>query len=219
MGAKTDAAENLITDCLNRGQPITVDGKTLSWSAAPNWYFALGVVDFIHYVSLVLALNETVAVAIDGGGYKLYKATTAGTTAASKPSYPGANSEVITDGTAQLTEQYIALEDGSAFVEPASADYARVAVLASLANFSGTQGTGTTVASTGTDGTIENNTPVTFPDATTAGYGPCLLFGRFTASVAGTLWDYGIMTAPVDIGLGATNISFAGNALTMQVDN
>lgn len=219
MGSKTNHSENKILDCLYRGQSITVDGKTLSWSAAPNWHIGLGVADFFHAVSQVLALNATVFVETDALGWKLYKVTTAGTTAASKPSYPGANNEAITDGTAVLTEQYDALEAGTAFVEPVSADYARVAVLSSLANWSGTQGPGTTVASTGTDGTIENNNPITYPDAATAGYGKVGMFGFFDAATGGNLFRKAFMTSPVDIGLGAANISFANNQLTNQEDN
>jgi len=219
MSSKTNYSENKILDCLYRGQSIVVDGQTLSWTVAPNWYIGLGVADHIHATGLPVALNDTVFVETDSLGWKLYKVTTGGDLAGVKPSYPGANDEAIADGTAVLTEQYTALEAGTAFVEPASADYARVAVLSSLANWSGTQGAGTTVASNGTDGTIENNNPITYPDASTAGYGKVGMFGFFDAATGGNLYRKAFMSSPVDIGLGAANISFANNQLTNQEDN
>jgi len=219
MSSKTNHSENKTLDCLYRGQSITVDGQTLSWTAAPNWHIGLGVADHFHAVSLVVALDDTVFVETDALGWKLYKVTTPGTLAGAKPSYPGANNEAIVDGTATLTEQYAALEAGTAFVEPTSADYARVAVLSSLANWSGTQGAGTTVASTGIDGTIENNNPITYPDAATAGYGKVGMFGFFDAATGGNLFRKAFMNSPVEIGLGAANISFTNNQLTNQEDN
>jgi hypothetical protein len=41
MSALTDAYENTLIDVLWRGQSATINGKTLSWSAAPTKYFGL----------------------------------------------------------------------------------------------------------------------------------------------------------------------------------
>lgn len=119
-----------MVDVLFRGQSVTIGANTLSWSpGAPTWYFALLVADFIRSEinSQAVALNDTVWV-VTTKGVRLYKVTTAGNLAASQPAYAGANSEVIADGTASLTEQYTAIEDGTALVEPASPDYARKAL-------------------------------------------------------------------------------------------
>ena len=49
--------------------------------------------------------------------------------------------------------------------------YARVAVTSSLANWAGTQGAGTTVASSGTSGLTSNNAAITFPTPGAGGWG------------------------------------------------
>ena len=55
--------------------------------------------------STAYSVGDTVS-NIDADGYNhLYACTTAGTTAATAPSYPGNPAEVITDGTAVFTEQ------------------------------------------------------------------------------------------------------------------
>lgn len=222
MTSKTNYWENKVTDLLNRGQTITMDGgKTISVSATINRHYALGVVDHKRENSLVVALNDTVAVNT-AAGWRLYSVTTAGTLAVSQPAYPGANDEVITDGTATLTEQYTALEAGTAFIEPTGADYARSSIACNMVNFSGTQAPGSTTASTGTDGTIENNVDVTFPDAVTAAYtsGFIFLFGWFDASIGGNLCERGVLSAgPIQIGLGSTGNKFGPNGLTIQEDN
>lgn len=96
--------------------------------------------------------------------------------------------------------------------------YARVAVTASLANWSGSQTPGTTVASSGTDGTIENNIVITFP-APTANWGVVTGFGIFDAATAGNLWIYSALTASKTINNGDAAPSFGVSALTFQADN
>ena len=41
MSAATDFLENTLVDVLFRGQSATINGKTLSWSAAPTYYVRL----------------------------------------------------------------------------------------------------------------------------------------------------------------------------------
>lgn len=60
--------------------------------------------------------------------------------------------------------------DSSAGTEVSGGGYARVSVARSLANWAGTQGAGSTVASSGTGGQTSNNTVITFPTPT-AGWG------------------------------------------------
>ncbi len=63
-----------------------------------------------------------------------------------------------------------ACSDASVGTEVSGGSYARVSVARSLANWAGTQGAGTTVASTGTGGQTSNNTVITFPTPS-AGWG------------------------------------------------
>ena len=60
--------------------------------------------------STAYTVGQTVSYVAADGNNHLYKCTTAGTTAATAPAYPGASNEVITDGTAVLTEQTSELE-------------------------------------------------------------------------------------------------------------
>jgi hypothetical protein len=65
--------------------------------------------------------------------------------------------------------------------------YARVAVTRSLAAFSGTQGAGSTTASSGTSGQSSNNAGITFP-APTANWGTVIGVGLWDAASGGNLW-------------------------------
>jgi hypothetical protein len=103
-------------------------------------------------------------------------------------------------------------------VEVTGGSYARVPVTAGLAAWSGSQTPGTTVASTGTDGTIENNAVITFP-APTAAWGVVTGFGIFDALAAGNLWIYSALTTSKTINNGDAAPSFAVAALTFQADN
>lgn len=103
-------------------------------------------------------------------------------------------------------------------VEVSGGSYARVAINASLANWSGSQAAGSTVASNGTDGTIENNVVITFP-APTANWGVVTGFGIFDASSGGNLWIYSALQVNKAINNGDGAPSFAVGALTFQADN
>ncbi len=81
----------------------------------------------------------------------------------------------------------VADAEAGTFTEVSGGSYARVAVLASLANFSGTQGAGTTVASSGTGGQTSNNVLITFP-APTANWGVVTHVALMDASSGGNAW-------------------------------
>jgi hypothetical protein len=91
-------------------------------------------------------------------------------------------------------------------------NYADVSVAASLANFAGTQGAGTTTASTGTGGVTSNNNVLTF--GTAAGSGPQTLT-HFAWCNATTPWYYGALTTSRTINNGDVAPSFAAAALTL----
>lgn len=108
--------------------------------------------------------------------------------------------------------------DAAAGTEVTGGSYARVAVTSSLANWAGTQGVVTTVASTGATGTTSNNATVTFP-APTANWGVVTCFGLTDAASAGNIWIYSALTANKTINNGDAAPSFGISALTFQVDN
>lgn len=96
--------------------------------------------------------------------------------------------------------------------------YARVGVVASMANFAGTQAAGSTVASSGNTGTTSNNAAITFP-APTANWGTVVGIGIFDASTGGNMLYYGDLTSSKVVNNGDAAPSFAAGAFTYQVDN
>lgn len=109
-------------------------------------------------------------------------------------------------------------DDASNGVEPVGNGYDRVAVAASLANFSGTQGAGTTTASTGTDGTGENNVTLTFPTSTGA-QGLIKSVRFYDAAAAGNSWIWIDLPTPIDVSAAGFTLSFANGQLSFQIDN
>lgn len=75
--------------------------------------------------------------------------------------------------------------------EQALAGYARQSYASSLPNWSGTQGAGTTVASSGTADYISNNVTVTFHAALTVAWPGVVGWGLFDAAAAGNLLEFG----------------------------
>lgn len=90
--------------------------------------------------------------------------------------------------------------------ELALTGYARVALVSSLANWSGTQGAGTTSASSGTTDNITNNVTVTMHAALTVAWPGLVGWGLFDASTAGNLLDFGTI---VDSSNNSISRSFA----------
>ncbi len=199
--AKTNYARNKILDAVLRAQPL---------GAPATWYVAiLTCTKGVVARSTAYALNDTVVVAVtsnDGDtSYHLYQCTVAGATAGAAPAYLGVSGEVIVDGAATFTEQTPGLEAGTAQIEPAVGAYARVAVTAGLAEFAGTQGAGTVVASSGITGTTSNNAQINFPTSTAAWVtapAAAWAFALYDAASAGNCWYWGAMTAPNAIGSG-----------------
>lgn len=200
--------ENAIIDAELRGQ---------SYPASADRYVGLlTCTNGIAARSTAYTVGQTVVVMTGDGTYHLYSCTTAGTTAATAPSYPGTPNEAITDGTAVLTEQSSGLAAGTAAVEPSGGAYARVTVASALASWAGTQGAGTTVASSGTSGQTSNNAAVTFPTSTAAwATAPAMVWGIaiYDAATGGNVRIFGPMSTPQNVGIGAT-ISFSAAQLT-----
>jgi hypothetical protein len=171
--------------------------------------------------STAYALGNTVSMIAADGYNHLYSCTTAGTSAAAAPTYPGKTAEAITDGTAVFTEQGDVLAAaGASMVEVSGGAYARVAVASSLADWSGTQGAGTALASTGTSATISNNATITFPTPTAAWEtAPQQVWGfaTFDAATAGNLLRFGGLAADQIINTG-NGVSFAAGQLVFKTD-
>lgn len=210
MAGLSNYIENKVIDWLLRAQ---------SFSPPATVYVALltctkGVVAR----STAYTSGDTAVVSAGDGKYHLYKCTTSGTTAGSAPSYPGAANEVITDGTAVFTEQNSALAANTG-TEVSGGSYARVAVTSALANWAGTQSSGSTTASSGTSGQTSNNGTVTFPTSTAAwATAPAMVWGLalYDASTGGNLLAFGPMTTPQNVGTGAT-LAFSAAQLTVTL--
>jgi hypothetical protein len=103
--------------------------------------------------------------------------------------------------------------------EVSGGSYARQGITGSLANWSGTQGAGTTSASsnaTGTSGTISNNNPISYP-APTANWGTITGFCQHDASSGGNELIYAPLTTPKTVNSGDAAPSFAAGALTITI--
>lgn len=168
--------------------------------------------------STAYALNNTVSVVCNDGKVNLYKVTTAGATAAAQGAlFAGTSNEVITDGTAVLTEQTTGVQDGTSLVEVAGGAYARVALTASLANMAGTQAAASTTASSGISRITSNNIAITHP-APTANWGFLWALGTFDASTAGNLLMVDGLNTAKTVNSGDAAPSIAISAYTFQID-
>lgn len=119
------------------------------------------------------------------------------------------------------TTLYVALltaapSDAGGGTEVSGSNYARVAVTSSLANWAGTQGAGTTVASSGTGGQTSNNNAITFPTPS-ATWGTVTHFGIYDASTGGDLLFYGQLTISKVINQ-ADTVTFPAGSLTITFD-
>ena len=109
----------------------------------------------------------------------------------------------------------VAPTDSTAGTEVTGGSYARVTVASSLANWSGTQGAGTTAASSGTSGEISNNAAVTFP-VPTANWGTAVAAGLLDS--AGVLLSWAALGAPITILLGDPAPEFPAGSLKFKLD-
>lgn len=117
------------------------------------------------------------------------------------------------------TTLYVALftagpTDAGGGTEVTGNAYARVSVSSSLANWSGTQGAGTTIASSGTSGQTSNNNTISFPTPTPSGWGTVTHFGLFDAATDGNLIIWGALTASKVINSG-DSVSFPAGTLVV----
>jgi hypothetical protein len=102
-------------------------------------------------------------------------------------------------------------------VECTGGSYARVAVTASLANFAGTQGAGTSTPSTGTTGSTSNNVDIQFPSPT-ASWGTVVAMGVYDAPTGGNLICYGAVLPPKVVNSGDLPPKFSVGQWVFQLD-
>ncbi len=111
----------------------------------------------------------------------------------------------------------VACGDTGSGTEATGGSYARVAVVSSLANWSGTQSSGSTSASSGTGGIISNNGTITFP-APTANWGSVSSVRVWDASTSGNAWLCFNLATAKTINNGDAAPSFAAASLTIAID-
>lgn len=121
------------------------------------------------------------------------------------------------------TSLYIGLltaapSDTGGGTEVTGGSYARVTVASSMANWAGTQGAGTTVASTGTSGTTSNNGSISFP-APTANWGSVTHVGVYDAATVGNLLFWAPLAIAKTINNGDAQPYYAPGAFSVQIDN
>lgn len=101
--------------------------------------------------------------------------------------------------------------------EVTAASYSRAAVTCSLANWAGTQGSGTTTASTGNNAVTSNNQSITF--ATPAqDWGVVTHIGIYDSPTGGNLLFHGGLANSKTINTGDT-VAFPAAALLLQLDD
>jgi hypothetical protein len=106
--------------------------------------------------------------------------------------------------------------DSGGGTEVSGGSYARVTIASSLANWAGTQSSGSTTASSGTGGATSNNGAITFP-APTANWGVVTHWGLFDASSAGNLLFHGALTVSKTINNGDAAPAFPAAAFALTV--
>lgn len=107
--------------------------------------------------------------------------------------------------------------DAGGGTEVTGGSYARVSVVSSLANWSGTQSAGSTSASSGTGGVISNNGAIAFP-APTANWGTLPSVRMWDASTSGNAWACFTLSIPKTVNNGDAAPTFAIGTFTITAD-
>ena len=95
--------------------------------------------------------------------------------------------------------------------------YSRQAVTSNLTDWSGTQGQGTTAASSGTSGSIENNVAINFGTVGSTGWGTVVAFGVYDAATGGNLLEFAPLTTSQTLNTNGVAVSFPANALSFNL--
>lgn len=108
--------------------------------------------------------------------------------------------------------------DSTAGSEPSGGNYSRVSVTAGLSQWSGTQSSGSTTASSGTGGTSSNNASITWPTST-ASWGNLQAVRWYDASSSGNSWICINLSSPYNVSAAGITVSFQSGQLQFQIDN
>lgn len=111
-----------------------------------------------------------------------------------------------------------ACADSGTPTEPSGNGYARVSYAASLANWAGTQSSGSTSASSGTGGTTSNNAAITW-SASTGAWGTLQSVWYMDASTGGNALLCISLTSSLNVSGAGFTLSFAAGQLSFQIDN
>ena len=221
-GSLSDYTNNFLIDGWMRGGALGTGGAVNStavvkgvWTASTS--YSLGDIVVPH-------ANMT------GAGGKFLLCTTAGTSGSTNTLAVPNPGSTLTDNTVTWTavsgmpslyKVYVALmtaapTDSGGGTEVSGGSYARVAVTMSMANWSGTQSTGSTTSSTGTGGRTSNNGSISFPTPT-AGWGTVTTVAVYDQATGGNLLFWQALAASKTINSGDT-VNFSANALGMTFD-
>lgn len=109
-------------------------------------------------------------------------------------------------------------DDTNTITEVTGGSYTRVAITSDTTNWSGTQGAGTTLASSGITGTTTNNTVITFP-APTANWGLIVGVALMDAATGGNVLLQGNLAESITVNSGGPAPSFPVSTFSFQIDN
>lgn len=223
MAGKSDYLENLWIDGFFRGGCLTTAGAAGSTA----------VVKGIWTASTAYNAGDIVVphASMTGAGGKLLRCTTAGTSSTTNTLAVPNPGTTLTDGSVTWTAiatmpalnvVYVALltaapSDSGGGTEVSGGSYARVAVNSTLANWAGTQSSGSTTASSGTGGQTSNNGAITFPSPT-GNWGVASHMGIYDLASSGNLLYWVALTASKTINNGDPAPVFAIAALTVAED-
>ncbi len=215
----------------------TLADGTVTWTAVSGMPSKLALYCALLTINKGLRANSTaysvgdcISLTPTGGAngdtnQHLYHCTTAGTSAASQPTYNGVDGEVITDGTAVFTELSPILKTGAGFpsglAEVSGGAYARVKVEAgsypALTAVAGTHGACTPPASPGPPAPPSHHAAITFPTSSAA-WGIVGAFELLDQSSAGNLIGFGVVSVPQNISASGNTPSLAAGQLTIKQD-
>ena len=196
MSAATNYTVNkILVDTILRGQTSPAIPSTM--------YYGLFVASQGYWAANTSYSSGQTVIPTGFNPPRVYACTTPGTSSSSAPTWPVTAGGTVTDGSVVWTEQTIAMLNGT-FTEATYSGYARQAYASTLANWAGTQGSGTTTASTGSalTGSTSNNVQVSFgaPTSNQAG----VVVGAFLAdaSTSGNIWFSSLLTNPKTVNNG-----------------
>jgi hypothetical protein len=107
--------------------------------------------------------------------------------------------------------------DAGGGTEVSGGNYSRATFAAALANWSGTQGAASVLASSGTGGASSNNGVISFP-APSAGWGVITHFGVFDAASAGNLLFWGAISPNKTVNGSDPAPTFPAATLALTID-